>query len=80
MTQPTLRSRTLLYKLITEAQASSDLPDNQYVTVEVRVGIPEIWTPEIAGGLGSRLIDRQSQNMTVAARATAERKVFAHLS
>ncbi len=30
--------------------------------------------------LGSRLIDHQSQNMTVAARATVERKVFAHLS
>ena len=30
--------------------------------------------------LGSRLIDRQSQNRTVAARATAERRVFAHLS
>jgi hypothetical protein len=30
--------------------------------------------------LGSRLIDRQSQKMTVAARATAERKVLAHLS
>ena len=30
--------------------------------------------------LGSRLIDRQSQNMTVAARATAERKTFGHLS
>ena len=30
--------------------------------------------------LGSRLIDRQSQNRTVAASATAERKVFAHLS
>jgi len=30
--------------------------------------------------LGSRLIDRQSQNRTVAARATAERKVLAHLS
>ncbi len=30
--------------------------------------------------LGSRLIDRPSQNMTVAGRATAERKVFAHLS
>jgi hypothetical protein len=29
---------------------------------------------------GSRLIDLQSQNMTVAARATAERKVVAHLS
>ncbi len=31
-------------------------------------------------GLGSRLIDRQSQNMTVAASATAERKVLAHRS
>jgi hypothetical protein len=30
--------------------------------------------------LGSRLIDRQSQKMTVAASATAERKVFAHRS
>jgi len=30
--------------------------------------------------LGSRLIDFQSQNMTVAARATAERKTFGHLS
>ena len=30
--------------------------------------------------LGSRLIDLQSQKMTVAARATAERKVFAHRS
>jgi hypothetical protein len=30
--------------------------------------------------LGSRLIDRQSQKITVAARATAERKVLAHLS
>lgn len=30
--------------------------------------------------LGSRLIDLHSQNMTVAARATAERKVLAHRS
>jgi hypothetical protein len=30
--------------------------------------------------LGSRLIDFQSQKMTVAARATADRKVVAHLS
>ena len=30
--------------------------------------------------IGSRLIDRQSQKMTLAARATAERKVFAHRS
>lgn len=31
-------------------------------------------------GLGSRLIDCQSQKRTVAARATADRKVLAHLS
>jgi hypothetical protein len=30
--------------------------------------------------LGSRLIDPHSQNMTVAASATADRKVLAHLS
>lgn len=30
--------------------------------------------------LGSRLIDLQSQNMTVAASATADRKVLAHRS
>ena len=32
------------------------------------------------GALGSRLIEPQSQNMTVAARATADRKVLADLS
>ena len=30
--------------------------------------------------LGSRLIDNQSQNKTVAARAMADRKTFGHLS
>ena len=39
---------------------------------------PPHWIYRIV--LGSRLIDRQSQNRTVAASATAERKVFAHLS
>ncbi len=34
----------------------------------------------IAAGLGSRLIDVQSQKMTAAARAIAERKTFGHLS
>lgn len=33
-----------------------------------------------AAFLGSRLIDFQSQNKTVAARITAERKTFGHLS
>jgi hypothetical protein len=43
-----------------------------------RIGsdIVEIWYD----ALGSRLINCQSQNKTVAARATAERKVFAHRS
>jgi antirestriction protein ArdC len=53
-----------------------------------------LWGAVIAGGfsrqswltfrqallLGSRLIDRQSQKMTVAARAMAERNTLAHLS
>ncbi|WP_198666049.1 hypothetical protein [Tropicimonas sp. IMCC34043] len=34
----------------------------------------------VAKKLGSRLIDRQSQNMTVAARAMADRKTLGHLS
>ena len=33
-----------------------------------------------AGSLGSRPIDNQSQNKTVAARAMADRKTFGHLS
>jgi hypothetical protein len=44
----------------------ADTPENHFV--------------DHANQLGSRLIDRQSQNMTVAASATAERKVLAHLS
>ena len=40
---------------------------------------PESWQGT-ARRLGSRLIDRQSQNRTVAARAMAERKTFGHLS
>jgi hypothetical protein len=35
--------------------------------------------PPIRHDLGSRLIEGQSQNMTVAARAIAERKTFWHL-
>jgi hypothetical protein len=37
-------------------------------------------TQQLAEYLGSRLIDLHSQNMTVAARATADRKVLADLS
>ncbi len=41
------------YTLITEAQDDPDLPEDQYVNVEVRVGVPEMWIPEIAGGLNT---------------------------
>ena len=42
-------------------------------------GLPEVYA-EGQGGLGSRLIDPHSQNMMVAARATAERKTLGRLS
>lgn len=38
------------------------------------------WEAHTTDALGSRLIDGQSQNKTVAARAMAERKTFGHLS
>lgn len=50
------------YTLITEAQTSDDLPDNQFVTIEVRVGIPANWIPEIAGGLNTSV---QVQDMSL---------------
>lgn len=50
------------YTLITEAQSNPDLPDNQYVTVEVRIGVPEAWIPEIAGGLNTSV---QVQDMSL---------------
>jgi hypothetical protein len=50
------------YTLITEAQSNPDLPDDQYVNVEVRVGVPEAWIPEIAGGLNTSV---QVQDMSL---------------
>lgn len=50
------------YTLITEAQASADLPTAQYVAVEVRVGVPELWIPDIAGGLNTSV---QVQDMSL---------------
>lgn len=40
------------YELITR-NLHNGLPDDQYVTVEVRVGIPDNWIPDIAGGLNT---------------------------
>ena len=44
------------------------------------LGVPQDYAEAVKWFLGSRLIDCQSQNMTVAARATADRKVLAHRS
>lgn len=50
------------YTLITEAQDDPKLPADQYVTVEVRVGVPDTWIPEIAGGLNTSV---QVQDMSL---------------
>lgn len=50
------------YTLITEAQSDPELPEDQFVTVEVRVGVPEVWIPEIAGGLNTSV---QVQDMSL---------------
>lgn len=50
------------YSLIIGAQDNPDLPNDQYVIVEVRVGVPETWIPEIAGGLNTSV---QVQDMSL---------------
>ena len=70
--RPQLRSES--WKALSEAlkfRRSRELWLADYGASSVVFGI---------GLLGSRLIDGQSQKMTVAARARAERKVLAHLS
>jgi hypothetical protein len=41
------------YDLITKNQKAGVLPENQYVTVEVRVGVPQDLITDIAGGLNT---------------------------
>lgn len=50
------------YQLIVNNQENPDLADDQYVNVEIRVGIPEQWIPEIAGGLNTSV---QVQDMSL---------------
>lgn len=50
------------YTLIVKNQDEAELPDNQYVTVEVRTGVPLPWIPEIAGGLNTSV---QVQDMSL---------------
>lgn len=50
------------YTLITESQENTGLPSNQFVLVEVRVGVPDAWIPDIAGGLNTSV---QVQDMSL---------------
>lgn len=50
------------YTLIRENLSNPELPENQYVQVEVRIGVPDAWIPEIAGGLNTSV---QVQDMSL---------------
>lgn len=50
------------YKLIVDNQGNPALPEDQFVTVEVRTGVPDQWIPEIAGGLNTSV---QVQDMSL---------------
>jgi hypothetical protein len=50
------------YKLIVDNLTNEDLPEDQFVTIEVRTGIPDDWIPEIAGGLNTSV---QVQDMSL---------------
>ena len=50
------------YQLITNNRENEDVPDNQFVNVEVRVGVPLGWIPDIAGGLNTSV---QVQEMSL---------------
>ena len=50
------------YQLIIKHKGDPKLPENQFVQVEVRVGIPDEWIPDIAGGLNTSV---QVQDMSL---------------
>jgi AIPR protein len=50
------------YDLITKHKGKPHLPEEQFVQVEVRVGIPEEWIPEMARGLNTSV---QVQDMSL---------------
>jgi hypothetical protein len=50
------------YTLIQENLENPELPEKQFVQVEVRTGVPDSWIPEIAGGLNTSV---QVQDMSL---------------
>jgi hypothetical protein len=50
------------YQLIMDAQADGDLPDDQFVFVQIRTSVPKEWIPEISQGLNTSV---QVQDMSL---------------
>lgn len=50
------------YQIIMECSAANLLPDDQYVLVQVRTGVPRQWVPDISRGLNTAL---QVQDMSL---------------
>jgi len=50
------------YKLIMDAQAKGELPEDQYVFIHVRTGVPNEWVAEISRGLNTSV---QVQDMSL---------------
>ena len=50
------------YQIVMECQEAGILPDDQYVFVQVRTGVPKNWVPDISRGLNTAL---QVQDMSL---------------
>lgn len=50
------------HKIIVDGQKDPEMPTSQFVNIEVRVGVPESWITEIAGGLNTSV---QVQDMSL---------------
>lgn len=50
------------YRLIEDNLDNDALPADQFVNIEVRTGVPDIWVPDIAGGLNTSV---QVQDMSL---------------
>lgn len=50
------------HSIIASANQQGETPENQFVNIEVRTGMPDLWIPEIAGGLNTSV---QVQDMSL---------------
>jgi hypothetical protein len=56
------------YSLIQEHRDDPELPDNQFITVEVLTGVPDHWIPDIAGGLNTSVQVQEMSLQTLAGK------------